>query len=187
METRTAIEGFNLYRMLFGSSLSFFVLAEIALRTGIMYLYTLFNIRLFKTRNVAQLTLSDLIIVIALGTAVGDPMMYIHVPLIEAMISITTIVMLTKAISVLVENYNFIEKMVEGEEITIIKNGEILKENMHKASLSQDELFGRLRLNGIQNTGEITYAFLETSGLLSIIKAKVPSEGISTLNHLDKI
>lgn len=189
MEANAVSETFDLYRMFFGPSLSFsyIILAEIAFRTATMYLYTLFNIRIFRTRNVAQLTLSDLIIVIALGSAVGDPMMYVNVPLIQAMISITTIVMITKGISILVEHNNTIEKMIEGEEITIIKHGEMLKQNMRKANLSQDDLFARLRLHGVQNTGEITYAFLETSGLLSIIKAKVPIEGTSTLHHLDKL
>lgn len=187
MDTNTAPEVFNLYRMFFGSSIAYGVLGEIAFRTAIMYLYTLFNIRIFRTRNVAQLTLSDLIIVIALGTAVGDPMMYINVPLIQAMISITTIVMLTKGMSILVEHNDTLEKMIEGEEITLIKHGQLIKENMHNANLTQPELFALLRHQGIQNTGEVSYAFLETTGLLSVIKTKTPIDGISTINDLDNI
>lgn len=184
MDNNSLIDTFDLTRMVLGTQTSCILLAEIALRTGIMYLYTLINIRIFKTRNIAQLTLADLIIVIALGSAVGDPMMYINVPLVQAMVSITTIILITKGIAILVEHNNFAEKMIEGEEITLIKNGELLKNNMRTANLSQDELFARLRLHGIQNTGEITYAFLETSGQVSIIKAKTSTEGVSTLKDI---
>jgi uncharacterized membrane protein YcaP (DUF421 family) len=184
MTTPPAQEAFSLYNMFFGPDFSCFLLVEIIARTGIIYVYTLFNIRIFRTRNVAQLTLSDLIIVIALGTAVGDPMMYTNVPLIHAMISITTIVMFTKLIAVLVESHDGIEKLIEGEELLVIRNGEIITQNMKKANLTLEELFARLRLKGIKNTGEVNYAFLETSGLLSIIKTKTPTEGLSTYKEL---
>lgn len=177
-------EAFSVYGMFFGSDFSCFLLVEIIARTSIIYAYTLFNIRIFRTRNVAQLTLSDLIIVIALGTAVGDPMMYTNVPLVHAMISITTIVMFTKLIAVLVESHDGIEKLIEGEELMVIKNGEILPHNMKKANLTLEELFARLRLHGIKNTGEVAYAFLETSGLLSIIKNETPVDGLSTYKEL---
>lgn len=160
-------------------------LAEIALRTAIMYLYTLINIRLFRTRTIAQLTSFELIVVIALGSAVGDPMFYSETPLINGMVTVTTIVLLTKLISILSERFDGFEKLIEGQPRLIIKDGEVLKTALRKSDISLDELFSRLRYRGIENTGQILYAFLETSGQISVILAKEPKEGLSTLNHFD--
>ena len=158
--------------------------AEIALRTAVMYLYTLLNIRLFRTRTIAQLTSFELIIVIALGSAVGDPMFYSETPLINGMVTITTIVLLTKFISMLTR-FDALEKMIEGEPRLLIKDGEIIKPALRKSDISLEELFSRLRYRGIENTGQVLYAFLETSGQMSVILAKQPKEGVSTLNHFD--
>lgn len=161
-------------------------LAEIALRTAIMYLYTLINIRLFRTRTIAQLTSFELIIVIALGSAVGDPMFYSETPLINGMVTVTTIVLLTKLISILSERFDSFEKLIEGQPRLIIKDGEIIKAALRKSDISIEELFSRLRYRGIENTGQILYAFLETSGQISVIHAKEPKEGLSTLGHFDE-
>lgn len=174
---------FSLQKIFFGEIFEPCFLAEIILRTTIMYTYTLINIRLFRTRSLAQLTSFELIIVIALGSAVGDPMFYPDIPLINGMLTITTIVILTKLISVLTERSDTFETIIEGQPRLVIKNGEIIKEALRQANISKEELFARLRFKGIENTGQVHYAFIENSGQLSVINANNPIDGVSTLNH----
>lgn len=176
---------FDCYRIFLGTHFVPFFLLEIVIRTTIMYTYTLINIRLFRTRSIAQLTSFELIIVIALGSAVGDPMFYQEIPLINGMVTITTIVVLTKIISVLTERYDRFETIIEGQPRLVIKNGEILKDALRKADISKEELFARLRYRGIDNTGQVHYAFIENSGQLSVLLAQTPFEGVSTLNHFE--
>lgn len=171
--------------MFFGKEpVSIMFLVEIMLRTAIMYFYTLVNIRLFRARTITQLTSFELIIVIAFGTAMGDPMFYTDVPLINGMVCVTVMVLLTKFAAILTARYDTMERLIEGVSIMVIKNGEIIKAGMSQANLSEEELFERLRLHGIKNVGQIEYAFLEASGQLSIITSKEPKNGTSTLNHL---
>lgn len=176
---------FSLYNMFLGEHFVPIFLFEIFLRTFIMYSYTLVNIRLLRTRSVAQLTSFELIIVIALGSAVGDPMFYPEIPLINCMVAITTIVALTKGISIITQMNDPLEKLIVGDPIMILKNGELLPKKLRKANLSIEELNARLRNKGIKNTGQVEYAFIETSGQLSVIEAAEPREGTSTLNHFD--
>ena len=172
-------------KMFLGTNFVPLFLFEIALRTSIMYLYTIINIRLFRTRSIAQLTSFELIIVIALGSAVGDPMFYPEIPLINGMITITTIVILTKFISMVARSNDPFESIVVGQPIVLIKDGEILQDNVTHADISKEELNARLRYHGIKNTGEVAYAVLEVSGQLSVITAEHPKKGISTLNHFE--
>ncbi len=175
----------DLYTMFFGKQLNLFFLGEVVIRTAIMYGYTLLNIRLFRTRSIAQLTSFELIIVIALGSAIGDPMFYPEIPLINGMVTITTIVLLTKLISILTERSSIFQLLLEGEPVLIIEQGELIKANLRSKDISEEELFARLRLRGIKNIGQIEYAFIETSGQLSIIEYETPKPGMSTLNHID--
>ena len=175
----------NFQHMFFGEQFVPFYLLEIILRTTIMYTYTLCNIRLFTTRSISQLTSFELVIVIALGTAVGDPMIFPTVPMIYGMATITTIVLLTKFTSIITERSETLELLIEGQPVMIIKDGELLKEKLHKSDMSVEELFARLRYKGIKNIGQIEYAFIETSGQISVIKAHQPKPGTSTLNHFE--
>jgi uncharacterized membrane protein YcaP (DUF421 family) len=179
-----SIANLNLYAIFFGATFNAAFLLEIVIRTTVMYLYTLINLRVFKTRSIAQLTSFELIIVIALGSAVGDPMFY-PTPLINGMMTITIIVILTKLISIFNERSQIFELLMEGKPELIIKNGEIIKANLRRKNISEEELFSRLRYKGIKNIGEVEYAFIETSGQMSVIEYKDPRPGLSTLNHID--
>lgn len=176
---------FSWHTMFFGAEpLQILFLIEIVMRTTIMYFYTLLNIRLISSRSITQLNSFELIIVIALGTAMGDPMFYPSIPLVSGMITVTVMVLLTQLIEILTERFSFVEKIIEREPVLIIKNGTIIKEQLHRTNLPEKELLERLRLQGIQNVGQIEYAFIESAGQVSIIRASQPKDGISTLNHI---
>ena len=78
---------FDLQRMFLGEQPLLFY-AEILVRTLIIYAYTLVMIRWIGGRGVAQLSMVEFVLVIALGSAVGDAMFYPDVPLLAAMLVI---------------------------------------------------------------------------------------------------
>ena len=69
------VTAFDFGRMLFGDEPPLFLL-EIAFRTVVIYVYTLVLIRWIGSRSIAQLSLVEFLLVIALGSAVGDAMFY---------------------------------------------------------------------------------------------------------------
>ncbi len=176
---------FDLHHIIFGDVVSIAFLAETLFRTIIIYFYTLANVRIFQTRSIAQLTIFDLITIILLGPAVGDTIFYHNIPIISAMITISTIVFLSKIVSMVTERVDFLESILEGEPVLVVKDGKILKENLRNADLSEEELNVRLRIKGIRNLGQIEYAVIEASGQVSVILYDKPIAGSSTLNHFD--
>ena len=84
------VEPFDLMRMLVGGQPPLFF-AEIVLRTLIVYAYTFGLVRWLGGRSVAQLSVIEFLLVIALGSAVGDAMFYPDVPLLHAMLVITPV------------------------------------------------------------------------------------------------
>jgi hypothetical protein len=68
-------QGFDLERMFIGE-FSPVLLAEIAVRTVVMYVYALAVVRFIGKRGLGQVTPFEFVIVIALGSATGDPMFY---------------------------------------------------------------------------------------------------------------
>jgi uncharacterized membrane protein YcaP (DUF421 family) len=63
-----------------------------------------------------------------------------------------------------------LRKLLEGSPTLIIENGRILEENMRGMRFDVAELMGQLREKGIFDVADVQYAFLETTGSLSIMK-----------------
>jgi uncharacterized membrane protein YcaP (DUF421 family) len=154
---------------------------EIALRTTVMYLYTLALVRLLGKRGMAQLSPFEMVIIVALGSAVGDPMFYADVPLIHGIIVVTVVVGLERLIVRLTENNQWLERVVESTPVLLVADGEIVRAALDDEDLSEAELFMALRQNGIEQLGEVRLAYLEPNGHLSVYRTEKSRTGMSVL------
>lgn len=154
-------------RMFIGNEPPLF-LVEVALRTTIIFVYTLFLLRVLGKRGVAQLSLFEVTIIIGLGSAVGDPMFQADVPLVHAMVVIAVIVLLYRLFMALVRKSEGFERFVEGEPSCLVSEGRLELKALDKERLSQEELFEILRGAGITQLGEVKRAFIEQGGTVSV-------------------
>jgi len=159
---------FDLYRIFFGIG-SCWYLIEILFRTVFMFLYTLANVRLTGKRSIGQLSSFEFIIVIALGSAVGDPM-FLQVPLIHAMLVITTVVLLQKIIAKWCDKSQKFEDIISGIPTLLIKDGQIITGGLKREGITMEDLLLLLRTKGIKDVGEVEHAFLERSGRMSVLR-----------------
>ena len=65
----------NWQELLFGDEATSF-LFEIAFRTFLMFILVLILLRLTGKRSIKQLSIFEIVMIIALGSAAGDPMIY---------------------------------------------------------------------------------------------------------------
>lgn len=141
---------------------------SIILRTFLMFVIILLFLRLLGKRGVKQLSVFELVVILGLGSAAGDPMIYKEVGIVSALVAFAVIVICYKLLTVLVFKYKWIENIVEGKEVYIVKKGKFAIEEFKKESVSKDEFFMELRLQGVFHLGQVEYAILEISGELSV-------------------
>lgn len=152
---------------LFGDTGTSFLIS-IMLRTFAMFLIILIFLRLLGKRGIKQLSVFELVVILGLGSAAGDPMIYKEIGVFSALIAFSVVTICYKLLTVLVFKFKWIEKIVEGEEVYIIKKGKFSIEEFRKESLSKDEFFMELRLKGVFHLGQVEYAILETTGEVSV-------------------
>lgn len=143
-------------------------LLEIILRTVIMFLTIIIGLRVLGKRGVKQLSLFELVVIIGLGSAAGDPMFYKEVGIASSIIVFMVIILLYSSVTYLIGKSKFFEKLLEGTSICLIENGEFSIENFKKENLGNDEFFAELRLKGISHLGQIEKAIEEVSGDISV-------------------
>lgn len=141
---------------------------QIAIRTVIMYLIILFALTILGKRGVKQLSVFELVIIISLGSAAGDPMLYKEVGLLSALAVFVGVIICYKITTHLVFKFKIIEKVLEGEPIYLIEDGVFLFNNFNKEALGYDEFFSEMRQQSVSHLGQIDAAILEISGEISL-------------------
>lgn len=166
----------SMHHMFVGKGIDFLLLAEIIFRTVFMFVYTIINVRLMDKRSLGMLSPFEIIIIIALGSAVGDPMFYRDIPLLHGMIVVSCVVFIERVVAKLSVKSRLFERFISGRPVLIIREGKLLKENMARENFSVSELYSILRLRGVRRIGDVELAYLEPSGSISIIKKEAARE-----------
>ena len=158
----------NWQDILFGAE-DFIFLAEIAFRSLIMFLLLFAGLRLTGKRAVKQLSIFELLIIIALGSAAGDPMIYKEIGVVYALVVFIIVFLSYWLITKLIEHSKKMETILEGKPYCIVQEGKASKELLKHKELAMDEFFSVLRNQHIFHLGQVENAILETSGELSIL------------------
>lgn len=148
---------------------------EVFTRTLIIFFLTFALMRLRGNRQLAQLTIFDLIIIIGLGSAVGDAMIYTEevVPLINSVTAIATLVFLVLIIENLLPILPVkMLRVLEGGEVVLIQDGVVDLMALRKTNLHEEELKSRLRQKNIHHYSQVRVARLEPDGTISVTRVK---------------
>lgn len=149
------------------NELPYSFLLEVVFRVVVMFLLLLVLLRLAGKRGVKQLSVFEMVIIIALGSAVGDPMLYDNVGLLPGIVVIISVILLYRFVTVLVAKFKPFEHIIEGRPKLIINEGEFVLDSLNKENLAPEEFFSQLRLKSVEHLGQIQYAYLETTGDIS--------------------
>lgn len=158
---------FDLVRMFIGKDPPLMLL-EILFRSIVIYSYTFVLLRWIGGRSVSQFSLIEFLLVIALGSAVGDAMFYPEVPLLHAMLVVTVIVIINKGIDYTMTRHNWVKKAVDGVPVEVMREGRLNLEGLLRRNLPAGELLEQLRIHGIRKLSQVTHAYVEPSGALSL-------------------
>ena len=143
-------------------------LFEVIFRSVIMFTVLLLTLKLTGKRGVKQLSVFETVIIIALGSAAGDPMFYEDVGIIPAIMVFTVIIAMYRLVTWLTGKSKKFEEFIEGKTECLINDGKFSISTFEKESLAQDEFFSELRLKSVEHLGQIKFAYLETSGEVSV-------------------
>jgi uncharacterized membrane protein YcaP (DUF421 family) len=144
-------------------------LIEVVFRSIVMFFVILFTLRASGKRGVKQLSIFELVLIIGLGSAAGDPMFYEDVGILPALTVFIVIISLYITITRLADKYGWFERFIEGTPTYVIRDGVIIQESFTRSGISKDELFGELRLLNVEHLGQVKTVLIETSGDFSVL------------------
>ncbi len=140
---------------------------EIVLRTLIMFVFVLIFLRLSGKKGVRQLSLFEVAIIIALGSAAGDPMFNKDTAILPSLLVFVVILIVYRGITYFAARSEKIESLLEGEPMYIIEDGEFTLNEESDNTFAKDEFFAEMRAQSIEHLGQVKTALLETNGQVS--------------------
>lgn len=158
---------FEWQRILFNDLPAHF-LAEVALRSVIMFILLLIVLKLTGKRGIKQLSVFETVIIISLGSAAGDPMFYEDVGLVPAFGVFVIVLVLYRSVTWLTGKSPAFERLMEGKTECLITDGQFAPDKFEREDLSHDEFFTELRLKSVEHLGQVRKAYIETTGDVSV-------------------
>lgn len=139
-------------------------------RAAAVYLILLVILRIAGKRTLAQITVFDFILVLIISEATQQALLGDDFSITAAAVVIATLVLLDIALSVLKQNSERVDQIIDDIPVVIVDNGKLLLDRMQRARIDeQDILVAARELHGLERLDQIKYAVLERNGGISIV------------------
>lgn len=133
------------------------------------FLLLLVVVRLMGKRAIGNLSPFDLVVALVIGSLAKD-IIYEKVPFAQGAVAIFTLGLVQYLTSWLTFRSRRASRIIEGEPITVVKNGQFFRAGMKSERLTEDEIRAELRLKGIDDLGKVKLAQVENDGKLSVLR-----------------
>ena len=144
----------------------------IILRTLIGFFSFFILMRFMGKREVGQLSLFDLIIILSIADLMVLGIDGFDKDLLYSLIPMLVVAVIQKIMAFLSLKFAKIRDLIDGKSSYIIINGQINLKEMKKQRYNMGDLYTQLHSLGIKSIQEVEIAILETSGKLSAFKGK---------------
>lgn len=141
----------------------------IAAKTAIIYLFLVVGLRLIGKRELGQMTIYDLVLIVVLANSVQNAMVGPDTTLVGGLVASLTLLSMNRLFTFLLVRYPGLEQRMVGEPILIVRDGQILWNQMRKAGLTRELLMAAMREHGVGRLEDVTMAVLEVDGTISVV------------------
>lgn len=144
-------------------------MANVFIRTVILYLLIVALMRLTGKRQIGQLELTELVTAFMISELASYPISNNSIPLFYGVIPAVTLVCLEVFLSYISIKSRTFRKVIAGSALALVKNGKLDQAQMNRARITLEELISAMRMAGISHLSDVGYAFLESSGTISVL------------------
>jgi len=143
----------------------------IVLRTAAVYLVILVGLRLAGKREIGQMTVFDLVVLLLIANAVQNAMVGPDTSLIGGVLAAFVLLVLNWIVAWLRLRSPRLRRIVEGSATLLVLHSEMIPDHMRREGLDEDTLMAALREHGIADLSGVEMAVLETDGSISVVPA----------------
>jgi uncharacterized membrane protein YcaP (DUF421 family) len=153
-------------------------LLDKAVRTVVVYVFLLVGLRLAGKRELGQLNPFDLVVLLVLSNTVQNAIIGNDNSLLGGLFGATLLLVLNYAVVRFLFLHPRLDRIAEGREVILIKNGKLIENRLRRELITRSELVSAARKQGIDDLRTVDCARLEVGGTLTFaVKHPTGEEG----------
>jgi len=142
---------------------------EIVLRTICVYAFMIIAIRIFGKKELAQLSVIDLVFILLISNSVQNAMVGPNTTLNGGLVAAGSLFLVNYTLKQILYRSKKMSNLIQGEAILLIYNGVADMANCKKAEITIEELEAAVREHGAKDIQKVELAILEVDGNISVI------------------
>jgi uncharacterized membrane protein YcaP (DUF421 family) len=144
---------------------------DVVVRTTVIYLFVVVGLRFGGKRQVGQLSIVDLVVLLLLSNAVQNAMVGDNSSILGGVMAGASILVLGRGLNILIDRFQPVRALIVGEPRILIRDGDVRLRALRQEEVSVDELMEALREHGLEEIKDVKLAILEVDGSISIVPA----------------
>lgn len=143
---------------------------QMVCRATLIFFYTLLLVRVGGRRIFGKRTSFDIVLGVILGSVMSRALTA-NAQFFPSVAAVTALVLLHMLLAKLAYRSRTLGYLIKGREVQLVDDGEVDREAMKRASMSERDLLEALRSSGNTTTTEgLRAVYLERSGEVSVIR-----------------
>jgi len=142
---------------------------QIVLRTVAVYFVVLVGLRLFGKRQLGQMSVGDLVMILLIANAVQNAMVGPDTSLEGGLVAAVTLLVLNLVVVRSLTRSALWARLFEGEPTLLVKDGAYLDRSIRHEGLAREEVDMAVREHGFASVSDVRVAYLEPDGTISVI------------------
>lgn len=142
---------------------------HVVISSAVVYVFITIALRLFGKKELAQLSVLDIVFVLLISNAVQNAMVGSDTSLLGGLIAACTLFILNFLFKFLLFRSKGMTHLLEGEPLILVSEGKVKDHNLRKAEISTDELVEAIHEHGVRSIRDVNLAILEVDGNISVM------------------
>ena len=141
----------------------------IAGKTSLIYFFLVAGLRLMGKRELGQMNIYDLVLIIVLANSVQNAMVGEDTTLVGGIVAAVTLLIWNRIFALLLHRSRTVERALVGQPMLILRNGHLMEDRMRREGLTREQVLAALREHGIAAIQDAAIGVLEVDGTISIV------------------
>lgn len=164
---QTDFEPFDWLRIFLGEQpLPYY--GEIAMKIAIVFVVLVLVMRIIGLTGRGDLSPLQQMLVIALGSAAGDVMLYPDVAIGHALLILLGVSLVAVGVELAATRLRPLRNAVDAHPVVLVLDGKVLREQLHRQRINERELYAVIRGAGGRALSQVQLAVLEVTGNISV-------------------
>ncbi len=146
----------------------------IALKTTVIYFFLVIGLRLMGKRELGQMNIYDLVLIIVLANAVQNSMVGNDNSLVGGIVAAVTLLVWNRLFTLLMTRSERVERIMTGEPTLIVNDGKYIEAHMKREGVTPEQVMSALREHGIDRLEDAHMCVLEVDGTISVVPQNTP-------------